>query len=170
MVRRTLVAAGAAVAATLLMVASAGAATTLPGKIGPNQAFVGLVNGKTGVGTHAQIRVACPGPVHNGETTHPLPHQPLEVTRPSAVAANFGNTGAHGTHISAFMGIPPSGATPPTTGALPTFWRYGVKKPIPTTINVPCSGTGYITFIPFPRDPGSSKAFVVPVDFVNVAV
>jgi hypothetical protein len=171
MVRRTLMAATAALAVTLLMVAGAGAASaSRPGKIGPNQAFVGLVNGKTGAGSHAQVRVACAGPIRPGETTHPLPNQPLEVMRPSAAAANFANTGAHGTHITAFLGIPPSAGTPPSSGALPTFWHYGVEKPIPTTIEVPCSGSGYITFIPFPRDPGSSKAFVVPVDFVNIAV
>jgi hypothetical protein len=171
MVRRTFAAAGVVVAASLLLMASAGAASTLPNKIGPNQAFVGLVNGKTGVGPHAQVRVVCPGPAGQpGQTGHPVANQPLEVARPSAVAANFGDTGPRGTHISAFLGIPPSGGTPPTTGALPTFWHYGVQKPIPTSINLPCSGSGYITFMPFPRDPGKSKAFVVPVDFVNIAV
>jgi hypothetical protein len=168
--RRTFAAAGVVLAASSMVMAGAGAASTLP-KIRPNQAFVGLVNGKTGAGTPAPVRVACPGPVQPGETTHPLANQPLEVTRPSTAAANVGNTGARGTHITAFLGIPPASAgSPSTTGTLPTFWHYGVQKPIPTSITVPCSGSGYITFVPFPRDPGTSKAFVVPVDFVNIAV
>ncbi len=166
MVRRILVLTAAAVAATTLVVASAGATISAPGRIGPNQAFIGLVNGKSGAFGHARIRVACPGPVSAGETTHPLAHQPLEVTRPASIATTTGNTGAHGTSITAFMGIPPTAAT----SGLATFKFYGVKKPIPTTINVPCSGSGFVTFVPFPRAPGTAKSFVVPVDFVNIAV
>jgi hypothetical protein len=164
---RRLVAATAAVVATLMMVASAGAAVSAPLPIGPHQAFVGLVNGASGAGSHAQIRVACPGPIRPGETTHPLGHQPLEVVRPAAIDVNPGNTGAHGTHIIAFLGIPP---TATGAGGLATFRRYGVPKPIPTTITVPCSGSGFVTFVPFPRDPGTARAYVVPVDFVNIAV
>ena len=137
-----------------------------PGSVGPGQEFVGLVNGRSGVGGHAQIRVACPGPVKPGETTHPLAHQPLEVDRPEVINVKGGNTGRFGTHISAFLGIPPAAAD---TGGIATFRHYGVPKAIPTTLDVPCSGSGFVTFIPFPRDPGTSRAYVVPVDYVNIA-
>jgi hypothetical protein len=169
MLRRGLLATVTFLAATALVVGTgpAGAAIPPQGKIAPHQFFVGLVNGNSGIGHHAQIRVACPGPIRRGETTHPLPHQPLEVVRPAAILTNDGYTGAHGTHVNAYLGIPPSATT---SGGIATFAYYGVKKAIPTTLNVPCSGTGYITFVPLPRDPGSSRAFVVPVDFVNIAV
>ena len=157
----------AAVSVIIVGSANAGAAVTPLQKIGPHQAFIGLVNGRSGIGQHAQIRVACPGPIRPGETTHPLGHQPLEVTRPPAIAGKFGNTGAHGTHINAYLGIPPAATD---AGGIASFAYYGVAKPIPTTLTVPCSGSGFITFIPFPRDPGTSKSFVVPVDFVNIAV
>jgi hypothetical protein len=138
-----------------------------PGRVGPNQAFIGLVNGKSGRVGHAQIRVACPGPIKPGETTHPLAHQPLEVVRPEAINTTTGFTGPNATQISAFVGIPPAASE---GAGIATFVRYGVTKPIPTTLTVPCSGSGFITFIPFPRDPGVSRAFVVPVDYVNIAV
>ena len=168
MLRRALVATVTLLAATALVVGTSpsGAAVPPQGKIGPREYFVGLVNGNSGLSHHAQIRVACPGPVRSGETTHPLPNQPLEVTRPVAILTKDGYTGSNGTQINAYYGIPP---TATSTGGIATFFRYGVKKAIPTTLNVPCSGTGHITFISFPRDPGVSRAFVVPVEFVNIA-
>lgn len=157
------------VAATALVLgtASAGAAISPHGRIGPRQVFIGLVNGDPGINHHAQIRVACPGPIRPGQTTHPLAHQPLKVTRRAATGTKFGYTGPRGTHINAYLGIPPSASD---SGGIATFTYYDAPKPIPTTLDVPCSGSGHITFIPFPRDPGKSRAFVVPVDFVNIAV
>ena len=168
MLRRALVLAVTVVGASVLVTGAgtAGALTPPPGKIGPHQYFIGLVNGNSGIGHHAQVRVACPGPIRPGETTHPLAHQPLEVVRPAAILTKDGYTGADGTQINAYLGIPP---TATGSGGIATFRYYGVSKPIPTTLNVPCSGSGFITFVPFPRDPGVSRAFVVPVDFVNIA-
>src|SRR5664279_696575 len=83
--------------------ATAATATSTPpihGRIGPNQIFVGLVNGSSGVRSHAQIRVACPGPVMPGETTHPLAHQPLEVDPPATIDTNVGHTGGLATPVS----------------------------------------------------------------------
>jgi hypothetical protein len=146
--------------------ATAASAPPNQGRIGPGQRFVGLVNGRSNIRGHAQIRVACPGPVTPGETTHPLAHQPLEVDPRTVVNAKFDNTGTDATHISVFLGIPPAASD---TGGIATFTRYGVPKPIPTSLSVPCSGSGFITFMPFPRDPGTSRAYVVPVDYVNIA-
>ena len=157
------------IAATALVVgtAGAGAAVVAHGKIGPHQYFVGFVNGNSGLVHHAQIRVACAGPIQPGRTTHPLAHQTLNVTRPTAISTKFGFTGPRGTHISAYLGIPPAATD---GGGIATFAYYDTPKPIPTTLIVPCSGSGFITFIPFPRDPGKSRSFVVPVDYVNIAV
>jgi hypothetical protein len=143
-----------------------GSAAASGPRIAPNQEFVGLVNGSTGQHAPAQIKVACPGPAQ-GQTTHPLPHQSLEVSLPASTGGTVGHTGPRARRISTFLGIPPSGTA--TGGGLPTFTHYGNKKPIPTSLTVPCSGSGYITFIPFPRVPGKTVAFVVPVDYVNVA-
>ncbi len=89
------------------------------------------------------------------------------MTPAPAATAKVGFTGPRGDHINAYMGIPPSATD---SGGIASFAYYNVAKPIPTTLTVPCSGTGYITFIPFPRDPGKSRSFVVPVDYVNIAV
>jgi hypothetical protein len=87
--------------------------------------------------------------------------------QPSVVSVKDGYTGAFANRITAYLGIPPTASG---TGGIATFYYYGTPKPIPTTLTVPCSGSGYITFIPFPRDPGVSRGFVVPVDYVNIAV
>jgi hypothetical protein len=147
-------------------VTAAAAAPRRSGRVGPNQVFVGMVNGSTGAQAPAQIRVACPGPVRPGETTHPLQHQTLEVSPPASTAQQVGTTGPDGNEITAYLGIPPTAAS----GGLATFTRYGRAKPIPTSVNVPCEGTGFVTFVPFPRDPGGARAFVVPVEYVNIAV
>ena len=164
--RRVQMLAALSMSLVVLGATTATAALPAPGKIGPNQIFVGLVNGSSGLNGHAQIRVACPGPGVPHELTHPLAHQKLEVVQPEAIEGDFGNTGRFATHIDAYMGIPPTSSD---AGGVATFRRYGRSKPIPTTLDVPCSGSGFITFIPFPRDPGTSRAFVVPVDYVNIA-
>jgi hypothetical protein len=155
-----------AVAATIGLGAPTAATAAGHPRIGPHQQFIGLVNGSSGVHAHAQVRVACPGPVQDGRTTHPLPHQTLEVTLPPAAGVPVGDTGPRGTHINVYLGIPPSAAG---AGGVATFVHYGRSQPIPATLTVPCSGSGYFTFMPFPRDPGKSKAFVVPFDYANIA-
>jgi len=164
--RRTRALAFLTIGAVVLSTTAASASTAAGhARIGPNQIFVGRVNGSSGLDGHAQIRVACPGP-GTGGTTHPLPHQPLEVDPPAAVAGVHGDTGRYATAVDAYLGIPP---TTGAAGGIATFKHYGRAKSIPTTLTVPCSGSGYITFMPVPRDPGTSRAFVVPVDYVNIA-
>ncbi len=161
-IRRVLVALATVAIAAGVGLGPAGASGP---RIGPHQEFVGLVNGSTGQQQPATIAVACPGP-GQGQTTHPLPHQSLEVSLPAAAGGTVGNTGPRAHHIEAYLGIPPSG-TP--SGGLATFRHYGHQRPIPTSITVPCSGKGYITFIPFPRVPGRTVPFVVPVEYANIA-
>jgi hypothetical protein len=167
--RRVHVLAALVVAVVGLSGTAAVAASTPPAhpRIGPNQVFVGFVNGSSGVQAPATIRVACPGPIMPGEMTHPLANQPLEVNVPASIATNVGKTGRFATQIVAFLGIPPAARD---AGGLATFTHYGVRKDIPTTLSVPCSGSGFISFLPFPRDPGTSRAFVVPIEYVNIAV
>ncbi len=183
MFRRTLVVLGAATAATLLLVGSASAGTVIPpqGKVGPNQYFDGLVNGQAGLSsTPVVIRMACFGPLRPGQTGHPMAGQTVEVRRPVViVVGHTGNTGPFGNRIVAFFGPPPplpvvSGPTPgspPTATGTVTFMHYGVVKPIPTSLVLPCSGTGNVFFVPMPFTPPTATSTpqpaVVPVTYVG---
>ena len=167
-VRRILVGVSIFVAATSLVVVSAGAAVPPQGKVGPHQVFGGLVNGKNGVPAPAVIRMACFGPVRPGQTGHPMAGQTVEVFRPEAIVGHFGNTGAHATSIVAFFGPPPPTSAPPTPSASTvTFYRYGVVKPIPTALVLPCGGTGTVSFVPLPQSPPTSRDATVRVSYVG---
>lgn len=163
MVRRTLVAAAAAVAATLLMVASASATIPPQGKVGPNQYFDGLVNGDNGQSSPAVIQMACFGPIRPGQTGHPMAGQTVEVLRPEViVVGHTGFTGSSANRIVAFFGPQPSAATSSTV----TFKHYGVAKTIPTSLVLPCAGSGTVSFVPMPRTAASpSRAATVPVNY-----
>jgi len=168
MLRRILAMASAGLAATVVMVAGASAAVPPQGKVGPNQVFGGLVNGQSGVAAPAQIQMACFGPIRPGQTGHPLAGQTVEVFRPEAIVGDFGFTGANASSIVAFFGPPPPTpvAAPPSTGTV-TFKRYGIAKKIPTSLVLPCAGTGTVYFVPFPMDPPTSRAATVRVSYVG---
>ncbi|MGO8870373.1 MAG: hypothetical protein ACLQPH_03055 [Acidimicrobiales bacterium] len=158
-----LLGASLAFAASAAVSASAGAATH--DKIGPHQYFDGLVNGSIGVGSPATINVVCPGP--EDQTGHPVAGQTVEVTEPKAVLSTSGYTGNDATSIVAFFGPPPPAAG--GSGQV-KFTKYGVTKAIPTSFNLPCSGTGQVTFVPLPQSPPTSRAATVAVQYVNVGV
>jgi hypothetical protein len=169
--RAVAVAIAAAVSMLAVLAGSGAARAASSGAVGPNQYFVGTVNHRTGLQAPAPVRVACAGPAGPNRTTHPLAHQPVAVVRASASNSNAGFTGPQGARISSYLGIPPSAAgTGAASGSLPSFTEYGAPQDLPTSITVPCSGTGYITFIPWPRAPGQSRAFVMRVQYVNIAV
>ncbi len=160
-----------AVGATLavgLPVPAASAGTHL--KVGPHQVFVGLVNGKRGTPDAVTIFVACHGPKQ--QTGHASGS--VEVLRAPSTAEANGNTGDAGTSIEAFFGAPPPAASAAqgasagtaTRRTTVTFDRYGVSKPLPKGLELPCSGTGQVTFIAFPRTPPTSRAAVVPVRYL----
>jgi hypothetical protein len=142
---------------------SASAATRA--KVGPHQYFDGLVNGSMGVGSPAIINVVCPGP--SNQTGHPLAGQKVEVEESVAVLTNSGYTGDDATYIDAFFGPPPP--TPATSGQV-KFTKYGVAKAIPKSLELPCRGTGQVTFVPFPESPPTSQSASVAVEDENVAV
>ena len=128
-------------------------------KVGPNQHFRGLVNGKN---TAAQIKVACPGPAVVGRTTHPLAGQTLAVTQ---VASGGGFTGSSASAIYTTVTS--------TLGSVASFKVYDATQPIPTTLTVPCQGTGQIAFSTcFDVIPctATAKPNVVTVTYVNLAV
>ena len=155
-----------------LLAAAGPAAAATRSPVRPNQQFLGLVNGSTGVTAPVTVLVACPGPWRPGQTGHPLAGQTLEVVRPEVVVGNFGNTGPLGTSIRVLFGPPPpAGARSATSGTgIVVFWSYNKVKPIPTTLNLPCSGTSTAVFLPLPLSPPAARPAIVPITFVSPLV
>jgi hypothetical protein len=167
--RRLLILGAVLVLASSATVASrAGAAVTPPTKVGPNQYFSASIKGQLGVGSPATIHMACFGPLRPGQTGHPMAGQTAEVFRPEVIVSHLGFTGPDATSISAFFNAPPpSPAAASATGAV-TFTRYAVPKKIPTSLVLPCAGTGNVYFVPFPGSPiGAATDAVLPVTYVG---
>ena len=126
-----------------------------PVPIGPDQVFRGFINGHPP--GKAVITVICPGPVNTG---HPAGGQKIEVkTAQPTSTFDTGFTGSAGTKITA--ALTPSA----TTTILASFTSYFVPKNIPTSITVPCSGTGKVVFRPSPTS-STAKSAVLPVTFM----
>ncbi|HEV2637618.1 MAG TPA: hypothetical protein VGX23_20870 [Actinocrinis sp.] len=154
----------AALALAAALAPSAAFATTPvqdPLPIGPNQSFVGVVNGKA---ANAVITMVCPGPITPGETGHPLAGQYVEVETVVPVAAADGFTGSSATHIDANFATPSAASVNPPV----VFTSYFVKEAIPTTDVFPCSGSGAVTFVPLPTST-TARSFTVSVAFADVA-
>jgi hypothetical protein len=146
-----------AVLATVAALGTAIPAQAATTPIGPNQHFVGLVNDKH---AGAVIYVICPGPAGGDRTGPPAGTQTVEVLR---VASGGGYTGpSH--HIWAEF----------DKDAIHVvgFTTYKTAKAIPTGLQLPCSGTGTVTFTTcFGTRPCAATANddVVPVTFENIA-
>ena len=156
----------AALTATLATLASASAAGASYVRIDPHDYFIATVNGSTGQTTPVTILVACAGPVFPGETGHPLGGQTVGVKRvPPAPAgtATRGYTGDNGTSIGAFFG-----QLPPTAGGGSSYVSFQVyrSKPIPTDLELRCSGSALVNFVPLPLLP-PARTIAVPVKFVG---
>ncbi|HEX5495634.1 MAG TPA: hypothetical protein VFX70_13775 [Mycobacteriales bacterium] len=151
----TALAAAAVLAGTAV---PASASVIAPTPIGPKQYFVGLVNGHAGTAT---IQVGCFGPIHPGQTGHPLSGQTVEVRQVSSTSSgDVGFTGSAGTEIVVSLGSPTSTATPII------LHYYGVPVAIPTSLTLPCGGFGKAVFTP---EPGSdtAKSATVTVEFAS---
>jgi hypothetical protein len=121
----------------------------------PHQFFVGAVNG---VSTEAVIKVLCPGPANTG---HALSGQTLQVNLAEGGGPDLGFTGTKAKAIVATLAFAKN-----VTGSLATFRRYGVAAPFPTSLILPCSGTGIVSFDPTPGS-RTAKAYDVDVTFEN---
>jgi len=157
----------AACAAAVLPALASGPA--LAGPVGPKQYFTGVINGKDGnTITPITIMMACAGPVRPGETGHPVAGQTLAVHQlfPPAATGSVGQTG-NDSEIGVFFGAPPPAGTAarPATST-PVFTRYDRPKPLPTSLTLPCAGTGTVWFVPIPVVP-PSRAATAPVRFVG---
>jgi hypothetical protein len=162
MVRRSLIGGALVVIAVAFPSVGVGSATTRP-EVGPNQSFAGTVNGSFGRPVPATITVVCPGPIVS--TGHPLAGQSVAVTRAIPTFSDSGFTGRDGRTISVFFGPPP-----PTANAIGpiSFDRYNTPRPIPTSLDLPCGGSGVVTFLPFPRSL-TARAETVAVRYANIA-
>ena len=151
-------------AATILAL-PAGAASN----VGPKQYFTGVINGHNGNTTvPIVIRMACFGAIKPGETGHPMAGQTLAVHQlfpPTAIAGSLGFTG-NDAEIGVFFNAVPPVATSGAVTTTPIFKRYGVSKPLATSLTLPCAGTGTVYFVPIPVIP-PSRAATVPVAFVG---
>lgn len=154
---KVLAAAGITIVASLASAPVAGADAIVP--IGPNQVFRGLVNG---VHDNARITVVCPGPIQPGQTGHPTSGQTISVTQGSSTGTIGGYTGSSGTSVVA-------GFVSSSVAQRFTFTAYDVPQTLPTTMNLPCSGTGTLTFAPEPTS-DTARSDSVIVTFVNIAV
>lgn len=149
-----------AFAATATITAAAGAAAQDPLPIGPNQSFNAQVNGTS---ANATITVVCPGPVTSTSTGHPISGQSVEVFLVlPPVTPGLGFTGSAAHQIDAYFSPASSTTNPPVI-----LTGYFAKFAIPTTLNLPCDGTGAVTFAPTPPSP-TSHNYVVPVKYLNI--
>jgi hypothetical protein len=129
--------------------------------IKPGQHFVGLVNGSH---RHVVVRAVCPGPVSSSSTGPVAGGQHMAV---SHVAKGAGSTGVFSKVYAWF--VPDVGAPAPTSIS---FNTYGTAKKIPTSIRVPCSGTGVVEFSSCPYLAPCAFGWVpydVHVRFENIA-
>jgi len=146
-----------AVMVVMLGTAVPAQATTPP--IGPNQHYLGLVNNKH-VG--AVIYVICPGPPGGNRTGPPAGNQTVKVVR---VTSGGGYTGSSAHEIWAEFDK--------DSLHLVAFTSYNTAKAIPTSLQLPCSGTGTVRFTTCPGTlpcRANAKDDVVPVTFENPAV
>jgi hypothetical protein len=130
--------------------------------IGPNQAFVGSVNGQF---RNASINMACFGPILPGQTGHPMKDQMLEIYSPPPPIVfgppiKVGNTGAAATTVTAVFI-----ADGKVYGRM-RLGAYFTLKAIPTKALLPCAGKGVVRLVPKPWSDGA-KVGAVSVSFVG---
>lgn len=142
--------------------ATAGHAVTDPLPIRPGVTFAGVVNGAE---TDGVIQVVCPGPITPAETGHPVSGQYLEVVTAPATSAVSGFTGTAADSIDAYILTPTGAAVGPDV----VFNSFYVQEPIPTGIELPCSGSGSVAFVPEPTS-ATARTATVAVTFENIAL
>jgi opacity protein-like surface antigen len=154
--RRAPVAAGAlaVLAAAGLTVAPAAAAAATP--IGPNQIFIGQVNGSSASVT---FDVLCPGPAKIGHASGDT----VGVVKLQDPILGFGRTG-NASAIAARLRYTKGKMT--VLESVAKFASY-TTKPVPTSVVTPCSGTGTMVFAPVDGGSGG-KASSVAVTFFNI--
>jgi hypothetical protein len=163
MFRRT--ASRVAIASAVALVA--GVALAAPamadgGQVGPKQYFDGEVFGLTSSTTQDVIQVSCAGAATTG---HPFANQYVAAHQFfPPVTTTYGYTGNFGTEIDVNL-IYSVGTITVVTPTFATLTYYDTKAEIPTSLTVPCSGTGVVVFTPYKDPDGSGIASDVDVTF-----
>ena len=145
-------------------------AAQAPIPVGPNYYFTATVNGgPTPASTNVPvIKVVCPGPITPGETGHPIAGQTVEVDAvfpPYSNLTALGFTGSSAHEIDAIFSSPAAASVNPPIVLKDFFVAY----PIPTTLNLPCGGSGVVSFVPIPTS-ATARGVAVNVLFENIAV
>ena len=141
------------VAAAITVLAATTASATA---VGPGQSFRGLVNKG---GQTPTVAVVCAGPAAGDRRGPPAGNQTLAVTVSPALSGP-GFTGSTANRIVAVFLDDKSAPV--------TFWAYDHPKAIPTSLQLPCAGTGTVRFAPRPFGNGAHADRVV-VQYVNIA-
>jgi hypothetical protein len=147
---------GAVATLALAGLAMAPAATAAVTPIGPNQIFLGLVNGSS---TTVNFDVVCPGAANKGRPVGDT----VGVEKLQDPIPGFGRTGS-ASAIAASLKYKSGSST--VTEHVAKFTTY-TSKPVPTSVVTPCSGTGTMVFSPIKGGHGATSASV-PVTFVNI--
>jgi len=154
----------------LVVTAALGPGAGAAGTVGPQQYFTGVINGTDGnTANPITIRMACFGPLHPGQTGHPMGGQTLAVHQlfpPSQATGSLGYTGDDAVIDVFFHAPPPAAARVRASAQTPVFTRYDKPRRLPTSITLPCAGTGTVWFSPIPVVPPSQSA-TVPVQYVG---
>lgn len=151
---------GAASVPAIAILFLSGNVATAQQQIGPNQHFIGLVNGSH---SGPVVNTVCPGPGRLGRKGPVAGGQTMSVAE---VRRGRGYTGPLTQIYSWFI---PAGHKTPT---MLTFTTYRTPQPIPTSTRVPCDGHGKVEFSPCPYLAPCVAGWspnVVRVTFVNIA-
>jgi hypothetical protein len=159
-----LLGAGVAVGAMVLGVGVPAAAAAV--HVGPGQVFSGEVNGKS---TGAEIVVGCFGAIHPGQMGHPVSGQTVDITAAASVATSAGFTGSLANRVTVTAEIPISSTLIVVEHWPVTLRTYGTRGAIPTAVEVPCAGTGTVSFNPKPAS-ARARSANVRVTFVSIGL
>ncbi len=164
MFRRT--ASRIAIASAVMLVtggALAAPALAAGGQVGPKQYFYGEVFGLSSTTAPDVIEVACAGAATTG---HPVAGQYVAAHQIYPPTTTAGYTGNHGTEIDVNL-VYTVGTITVVTPTFAKLTYYDTKAEIPTSLTVPCGGTGVVDFTPSPNPDGSGSASDVTVTFVS---
>ena len=139
-----------AVLALVGVAAPANAAVIDPLPISPNQFFAGFVND---VRVNATIVADCAGVARTG---HPGGGQTVSAQPEAVAGTDLGFTGSAGRSLKVSL-VLSSATTPIPIG---TLSGYFIKLAIPTSITIPCGGTGEMVFAPSPTSMTARSATV----------
>jgi hypothetical protein len=128
--------------------------------IGPNQLFAAQVTGFFPV--PGMVAMACYGPTYPNQTGHPMAGQYVEVMPATTASGNIGFTGSLATAINVEF-VYSQGAISHVV-PIGTLTAYDTKLAIPTSLVLPCWGSGTAVFDPTPTSP-TARAADVKINF-----